>query len=175
MKRLALVILLLCSAPGWAWFSGSYTASGSMYIAALNTTVTGPTAVDGVTVSLPITVHIRLSAAGKTGPAFVQAKLQTAPGASGGTWTDVTPLLTIPNSGSLADVKITHTVFGNSTLAALTKGAAYRVRLWVSDGVQANASTAVDTTAAGTNGWDNLWVVGFTAHATNTKPGMPGN
>jgi hypothetical protein len=169
MKRLAILFVLAVAVTlGGGWFSNGYTGNQLVSIVSIN----GVAATDGMVVSTPLTITVKVTTVGKASASpWTTAKIQWVAGTTGGTWADVTPVLTLANSGAL-ELAGTFTAFGNDTLT-LTKGAAYRIRVWVSDGTISNASTGVDTTGAGTNGWDNAWVINFTVHATNTKPGRP--
>ena len=128
-------------------------------------------AAEAGTVSLPITFRCAIRTLGGES-AITSAKIQYK--ATGtGVWTDLTPAYAAPSWA--IDFFPTMTAFGldSATTSVYAKGATMLFRLYVSDGVAENADPAQDTTADGTNGWLDQWVVGATAHATNTKPARP--
>jgi hypothetical protein len=176
VKYLLLIVvgLALAVSPAQAWFSQPENWN-AVYIAKVNdfdcTPTASNTAPDGGTVSLPATFYVKTSPTVNGSP--VTVKLQYRNGS--GVWVDLAPSYTSTAHG-VKTFAVTHTAFWDAlTTAHYTKGAACRVRIYVSDGVVQNASTALDTTEDGTNGWQDQWVVGFTAAAGNLKPAAPGN
>jgi len=96
----------------------------------------------------------------------------------GGTWHTVDEHLnTSPPDGiecGTVEVEPDECAFGVNSVTTggghYALGAAFRVRLYATDGIYECADVADDTTEDGGNGWLDQWVVGGTMHATNTKP-----
>ena len=154
------------------WFSANPLAVSIVGINEKDTTpVADNNAPEAGTVSLPLTIHVKATKGG-VAPALTTLKIQWR-NPSGGAWTDIATVLSGSTGGDKEFVLITLPGLDKLTSAQLAKGVSSLIRIYASDGTNENASTAVDTTAEGTNGWRDQWVVSFTLHATNDKPNRP--
>lgn len=160
----------------YPWLSSAWAVTGSG-IPSAPTSLTqagGPyvDAPDGGTVSLPITFRVALR---PISPATITTCKIQYKKVSDGLWYDLTPTYT--SAKTVIDFLATQTAFGHdtATTSEYAKGAAMRFRLYATDGITENAdpSAGTDTTEDGTNGWEDEWVLGLTAHASNEKPPRP--
>lgn len=176
-----LIGLLLAAAPAQlaAWYSwaGEYDL---VHIAAVNQADTSPTdddvAPDGVSVKLPATIYVRVKESDLYSVAVTDVKLQYKDPAGDNTWRDFGPTYSDPARSYLfAD---NQTAFGREALHAdltdVSPGDTLLVRLYIAHdtggGVSnQNASLTADTTAEGTNGWRDQWVVEIQTQ-TNQRP-----
>lgn len=173
VTRLFILVFILALPCARAWLDPT-NYYDRLNISFVNDKNTGPTAENTApeagTTSLPFTV--RCSVSPVPGATIMTVGLQYRHSGDA-VWHELAPSYIGP--AWTIDFRATQTAFGDNQITATEcpPGDTVLIRVWATDGLTENASVLVDTAADGTNGWRDEWVVSITAHATNTKPGMP--
>jgi len=166
MKKLLTIILLGLAITSQAcWFTSADWQA--VWIDRINNTSVAPTgswgaitAPEAGTINIPATVYIKVTPSTTNAISIDEVRLQWKYSTST-TWTTINVIKdvtwTINYSKPLA-------FFGKYNLnpAGARSGDTILIRLQVVDALSVNAQIDVDTTAEGTNGWEDQWVTSMT-------------